>query len=311
MTSNAGGTELQGATTTSLAESAMPYEVAAATASGPKGLNEDSFFVGALKPTLTVKQASTGIRLRGDVAGPQSAMLMIIADGMGGLPKAALASRLAVEEAATFTLENVVHGAIKWRGTTPESSRMTIPGLREQLTEAIQASDARVRKQGEDFDLGSTITLSYLVWPVLYTAHVGDTRAYVIRANQLLQLTQDHRLQKSAAHPASDQSAQYWHHVLWNTLGDRHNLARPELSRFVLESHDQWLLCSDGLYGALSAAEILELCHQGVSVRDGALALVQAARNAGADDDVTVIYGRQSLNHSVPSGRRHSLNDSR
>jgi len=227
---------------------------------------------------------------------------MIVADGMGGLSQAALASRLAVEEAAAFTLENVVHGAIKWRGTSPQSSRLTIPGLRDQLTGAIHASDQRIRKQSDGMQLGSTITLGYLVWPILYTAHVGDTRAYVIRDNQLIQLTQDHRL-KGNARSSTDRSAQYWHHLLWNTLGDRHNLAQPDLSRFVLEPHDQWLLCTGGLHETLSDGEIMDICHQSVSASQGAHGLVAAARK-GADDDVTVIYGRQKLGHSPPSARR-------
>lgn len=222
---------------------------------------------------------------------------MIVADGLGGLSKAALASRLAVEEAASFTLKNVVHGAVKWRRTSPASSRMTIPGLREQLTDAIQASDERVR--AETGPLGSTITLSYLVWPLLYTAHVGDTRAYVIRGKRLIQLTQDHRLSRPLDGLDTDGAVQHWHHLLWNTLGDPDSLARPDLSRCVLEPHDQWLLCSDGLHGTLDESTIIDICYQSTSASEGARALVEAARSARAEDDVTVIYGRHCYRHSA------------
>lgn len=274
-----------------------PYEVAAVSASR-RSVNEDSYFVGALKPSMSVSDVSPGIKWRGDVTGPHRGLLMMVADGLGGLNDGALASKLAIEEAAGFTLLNVVAQRYPTRvdasSRQPDShSRLTLPGLRDQLLDVVAASDEAVRNEAKiRGEMGSTLTLGYLLWPLLYIAHVGDSRAYVVKDGQLLQLTKDHSLGAQAAELGFDDLAGQWHNSLWNCLGDVHRCAAPELHKVLLEPHNRWLLTSDGFHNFVSAKEILELSMEAQSASKIAQSLVQKALSNGADDDVTVIFGR-------------------
>lgn len=274
-----------------------PYEVAAFSASR-RTVNEDSYFVATLKPSMTVADVSPGIKWRGEVSGAQRGLLMMVADGLGGLNHGALASKLAVEEAAGFTLSNVVAQRAPLRvdgsGRQPDSpSRLTLPGLREQLMDVVAASDEAVRNEAKlRGEMGSTLTLGYLLWPLLYVAHVGDSRAYVLKDGQLLQVTKDHSLGAQAAELGFDDMAGQWHNSLWNCLGDTHRCAAPELHKVVLEPHSRWLITSDGFHTFVSPEQILEIAMEAQSAPKIAQSLVQKALSNGADDDVTVIFGR-------------------
>lgn len=274
-----------------------PYEISAVSASR-RTVNEDSYFVGTMKPSMSVSDVSPGVKWRGEVTGPNRGLLMMVADGLGGLNHGALASKLAIEEAAGFTLLNVVAQRSPTRvesgNRAPDSySRLTLPGLRDQLMDVVAASDEAVRNEARvRGEMGSTLTLGYLMWPLLYVAHVGDSRAYIIKDAQLLQLTKDHSLGAQAAELGFDDLAGQWHNSLWNCIGDPHRCAAPELHKVVLEPHNRWLLTSDGFHNFVSPKEILELAMEAQSASKIAQSLVQKALNNGADDDVTVIFGR-------------------
>lgn len=279
------------------------YDVGAASNRGARTRNEDAYFVAALQPSMAIKGASEAIRLGREVRGPEGALLMIVADGMGGLSRGELASRLAIEGAACFALKNIVHPLPQWPSArSPESkSRLTVPGLRTQLAQAIDESDQCVRRcTGGDGEMGSTITLAYIVWPVLYIAHVGDTRAYVLRGGKLKQITRDHTVgQRLHEQAPLEPSSEYWRHVLWNSLGATENVAQAEVTKTVLEPHDRWLLCSDGLYSALSSEELASIMLSHGEAKRCAAALVKAALEKGATDNVTAICGARQLSSTA------------
>lgn len=260
-------------------------------------INEDSYFVGCLKPSMHVQDASSGVRLRGEISGSNRGMLMIVADGLGGLKHGALASKLAVEEAVCFTLEHVTPP--RWRSYSKKAShsrevteRLSIPGLREQLADVVAASDQALRQHAlSSGELGSTLTLGYLLWPLLYVAHVGDSRAYVIRNRQLLQITKDHSLGAQANNLGLDHIAEEWHDALWNCLGDVNRCAAPDLHKVVLDTHDRWLFTSDGFHQFVSPKEIVDLALSSPDAATACNSLVRRAMHNGANDDVTVVYG--------------------
>lgn len=264
------------------------FDVGAASRRGARSSNEDSFFIAGLRPGMAVRSASQAIRLAGTVDGPEAGLVMIIADGMGGLSHGQLASRLAIEGTACFTLSNVIH-------PPPSSSpRGTLPGVRSKLVDAISAGDSHLRDQAPSSELGTTITMMYIAWPHLYVAHVGDTRAYVLRDGRLMQLTTDHtvgqQLKERAELPGD--AAEHWNHILWNCLGDANNMPQPEVRKTTLGPHDRWLLCSDGLYQTVSETAIVEHMLTSGSAQSVAEALVADAAAAGARDDATVVFGR-------------------
>jgi serine/threonine protein phosphatase PrpC len=277
----------------------QPYQVAAASTS-MREVNEDSYFVGCLKPSMHVQEASSGVRLRGEMSGSNRGILMIVADGVGGLNQGALASKLAVEEAASFTMEHVTPP--RWRSYSRKASysrevaeRLSIPGIRGQLADVVAASDHLLRQEAiTTGELGSTLTLGYLLWPLLYVAHVGDSRAYVIRNKQLLQITKDHSLGAQATSLGLDHIADEWHDALWNCLGDVNRCAAPDLHKVVLDIHDRWMFTSDGFHKFMTPKEIVDLALSSGDAKTACNALIRRAVHNGANDDVTVILGHYS-----------------
>lgn len=280
-------------------EEKQPYRIAAASTS-TREVNEDSYFVGCLKPSMQVQEASSGVRLRGEISGSNRGVLMIVADGLGGLNHGGLASKLAVEEAACFTMEHVT--APRWKSYSKKASyssevtqRLSIPGIREQLADVVAASDHVLRQEAlTKGELGSTLTLGYLLWPLLYVAHVGDSRAYVIRNRQLLQVTKDHSLGAQATSLGLDHIAGEWHDALWNCLGDANRCAAPDLHKVILDAHDRWLFTSDGFHKFVTPKEIVDLALSSSDATTACNALVRRAVHNGANDDVTVIFGHYS-----------------
>src|SRR5687767_12133089 len=104
-------------------------------------------------------------------------------------------------------------------------AQTTLPGVRDELSRLMATGDARIKVAAEQqparSGMGTTLTLSYLVWPRLYVAHVGDSRCYVQRGGQLLRLTTDHTYAQRFADLGGRKPDQSfgWQDVLWNALG--------------------------------------------------------------------------------------------
>jgi protein phosphatase len=197
------------------------------------------------------------------------ATVLVVADGMGGHVAGEVASRLAINAAASSNLE-------------PD----------DRVAAANRAIREEVARQPELEGMGTTMTLVE-VTPEgkARFAHVGDSRAYLYRGGELRQLTEDHTvameyvnlgqlsLAEAEDHPQS--------HMLTRCLG---------LTRFVnvdtidigLEPGDRILLCSDGLNSMVPADAIATSLAEG-SADEVAWKLVEAANKAGGHDNISVI----------------------
>jgi serine/threonine protein phosphatase PrpC len=275
------------------------FDVAAAalTTRPRESHSEDGYLVAELRPSLTVKQSSTDLPSSGMFRGNESGVLMIVADGFGEFSQGSLASRLAIEGAACFALEHL-------RGEAPESfpeskPRLSLPGVRRKLQRAVEASEELVREViPEEISAASTLTLGYLVWPLLYVAHVGNTRAYVLRNGELSQLTNDHVTSRQTLKQEDvtlmhiDSKHAPWPELVWNCVGNQDSRAQPEISKFVLEPYDRWLFCSDGLSETLSRAEMAHVMLENSSAARAAEALTNLASERAKDNrDITAICG--------------------
>lgn len=194
-------------------------------------------------------------------------VLVIVADGMGGHVAGEVASRLAVNAAASSELDATDRVAAGNRAIREEVARD--PGLE---------------------GMGTTMTLLEIDDDVATFAHIGDSRAYLLRDGDLTQLTADHTVaaeyvakgelspEEAATHPQR--------HMLMRTLG---------LTRFVnidevevpLQEGDRILLCSDGLNEMLSDTEIGETLAEGTP-DEVVWELVEMANDAGGVDNITV-----------------------
>lgn len=217
--------------------------------------------------------------------------LWIVADGMGGHPAGDVASRLAVE-AITACLESD-HGPGEQRRLVRDKSGTL-------LRRAIEASNRAIREKArthpEFTGMGTTVVVLRIASEPRLTAtvaHVGDSRAYLLRARSLLPLTRDHsvveeRIQQGLLSP-QQAIAHPLRHVLTRALGTDPQV-EPDISSHPLQSDDLLLICTDGLTRMLTDEKIrdivLPLRH---SLNDACRALVNAANQRGGGDNVTIV----------------------
>lgn len=211
----------------------------------------------------------------------RDAGLFALADGMGGHPEGEVASQLALQTIAARFQRDA-------KPTLAEPLRF--------LHEAIIAGHHQLLRYATERSLidtpRTTIIACVLQGNAAYWAHCGDSRLYLVRGGKLIARTRDHsytELQETMAH-ALPMSERMNRNVLFTCLGSPGKPVVDTAGPLLMQPGDRILLCSDGLWGAVSDAEITEqMARQAVS--DAVPELVETAlRSAGAkSDNVTVL----------------------
>jgi PPM family protein phosphatase len=214
--------------------------------------------------------------------------LFAVADGMGGHAAGEVASRLAVA-----TLEQTL--APRLAAGAPPPDR-----LRRTLAAAVHSANAAILQRAAanptEFGMGTTLTaLALLRRRGCLIAHAGDSRAYLLRAGTLRQLTEDHtwvREQVRAGLLTPALARRHPHaNVITRALGTTPELA-VDTCRETLAAGDVLLLCSDGLTLHLDDAELRGLLDRPLPVPRLADELVAAANRAGGLDNITAVVLR-------------------
>jgi serine/threonine protein phosphatase PrpC len=208
--------------------------------------------------------------------------LAIVADGMGGHEGGHIASHIAVD-------------AIQ---QTYSSSSDSDP--QKVLIAALQEAHHRIqRRASEDPELqgmGTTCTACAIVGRRLYYAHVGDSRLYLLRKNMLRVLSRDHslvaRLIETGIIRQEDAENHPQKHVLTAALGVADEI-EPDAPAEVLplEQSDVLLICTDGLWGQLTEAELKDILSSQAPA-SACHSLVCMAKEHGAPDNVTLQIAR-------------------
>lgn len=247
--------------------------------------NQDHFLVADLERTVRVRQTSLPTSEEPTLSDPQGTVMMV-ADGMGGHGDGELASAVTVDA----VLEHMTYVMPSLQAHDPASERE----LSLELGLAIERCQARLRsvaaRKGASSSMGTTLTLAYVRWPAAYVAHVGDSRLYLWRAGELMQVTQDHTLaQRVRDRYGGAEDLAHLEHVLVNAIGGDGKLPDVESHRLSLESGDRLLLATDGLYGELPSATIAGLLAGAESPAEACHRLVSAALDAGGRDNITTV----------------------
>jgi serine/threonine protein phosphatase PrpC len=204
--------------------------------------------------------------------------LAVIADGMGGYEGGHEASRLAVE-----TVVEVYRAGF---GGDPRAT----------LVEAFAEAHKRIQEYAEDHPafqgMGTTCTALAVVARQLYFAHVGDSRLYLVRGGEISRLTRDHtyvgRLVESGIVRAEDAETHPQRHILTAALGSGSEVAVDFPQQpLAVEQGDTFVLCTDGLWGLVTDAEILKAVN-GEAVAAACQSLVATALVRGGPDNITV-----------------------
>ncbi|GAA4521923.1 protein phosphatase 2C domain-containing protein [Brachybacterium paraconglomeratum] len=205
--------------------------------------------------------------------------LLVVADGMGGHAGGDVASSVAIGRLAQLDSE------------TPASD--IVATLEESVLAANQEILRRARDEPQLRGLGTTITALLRAEGKFALAHIGDSRAYLLRGDETTQITKDHtfvqRLLDEGRLTEDEAERHPQRSVLMRVLGDVD--ADPELDLSLRPAHpgDRWMLCSDGLSGLVSLGTIDATLKEIEDPGECAEELIQLALKGGGPDNITCI----------------------
>ncbi|HEV7919947.1 MAG TPA: Stp1/IreP family PP2C-type Ser/Thr phosphatase [Thermoanaerobaculia bacterium] len=213
--------------------------------------------------------------------------LLIVADGMGGHRGGATASRLAAETVKAQYL----------------GSETTDVGA--ALRDALARANARIFHEAQGNPdlrgMGTTTSALAVRHGEAWFAHVGDSRIYLIRGEEIKQLTDDHSLVASMVREGllttKEAEVHPRRNVLQRSMGVGEEVEIDVKGPYRLAENDTFILCSDGLHGLVKEDELKDVARQ--PIEQAADEFVKRALERGAPDNVTVIVARVERNPNV------------
>jgi protein phosphatase len=208
-----------------------------------------------------------------------------VADGMGGHSAGDVASqtasRVIVQRATAEILPRAADG-------------QPLPDPEEWLRDTIRAANEAVheKRRTAENDMGTTLVVALVAGGQVSIANVGDSRAYRLSREEIEQITTDHSLverlvsvgqisrEEAAVHPQRN--------VIYRTIGDKPDV-EIDLTHKSLLPGEALLLCSDGLSGPVPDEKMWHIWRTSTSPQEACERLVEAANQAGGEDNITVI----------------------
>ena len=227
--------------------------------------NQDHFLIADLNKSLRVHSSSLNLDDGSRIYGGSQGKLLIVADGMGGEAAGERASTIAMDQLATYVLNS-----LSWCFRLEADSEQDFQDhLQEALQSCQKSIETAVAQHPEMRGMGTTLTMAYVVWPRAFVVHVGDSRCYLLKNQQLEQITRDHTVGAVLAqvNEVDGQQARKYSmgHALWNALGGRSDDLSVDVYKLTLERGDVLLLCTDGLYDMLAQEIIQEILNSSVN----------------------------------------------
>ena len=233
--------------------------------------------------------------------------LYVVADGMGGHAGGGTASRIAVEtidkrlrELRSTVVEQPASGTLQ-DSPVPET-------IRSAVEQACLAIFAKAQEDPELAGMGTTVISLLLDEAHAFFAHVGDSRAYLVRGDLIQQISEDHSLvnEQIKAGMITPEEARHsrYRNIITRSVGFEEEV-QVDVMGLLAEPGDIFILCSDGLANMLEDQEILEIVHAN-SLDDIPARLIDLANERGGDDNITVIAVRAELANG-PEARTASV----
>ena len=216
-------------------------------------------------------------------------LVLVVSDGMGGALAGDVASRMAIEAVRDTLMGNNADGT----GCDPDSS--LVDCLRHATMQANRNIHYKSLEDSRCSGMGVTLTGAAIKGDKLDLIQVGDSRAYVMRGQQIRLATKDQSLVQQLVDVGqiSEEEAEthMFRNVILQALGAQNELT-PATARIQLRSGDMLLLCSDGLSGKLRNDDIRQIVSEAKDLSAACSALVAEANNRGGEDNITVVLAR-------------------
>ncbi|MDP4093850.1 MAG: Stp1/IreP family PP2C-type Ser/Thr phosphatase [Bacillota bacterium] len=207
----------------------------------------------------------------------------IIADGMGGHNSGEIASKMAVDSISSFILqyaERFVNEEV----------------ISEAIMEAVKKANEEIYTEAaqhkSNSGMGTTLTVAVINNKKIYIGHVGDSRAFLIRNNEMTLLTTDHtyieELVKNGSITREEALSHPKKNVLVRAVGCEENI-NVDIYVYDIQEGDICLLCTDGLTNMLSENELLDIVKSSEDPEYICKELVNNANIRGGEDNITVI----------------------
>jgi len=221
--------------------------------------------------------------------------LFVLSDGMGGEAHGEIASALAVETLVKHCLDTQNNPNAPVFGDSKPGWSAKL----KRLSSAVHLANTNIFKSAEEHPeqhgMGATLTAAWIDGAKVSIAHVGDSRAYLLRNGSLLQLTQDHSLVAEQVRrgilTAAEADESDMQSVLLRALGAQAEI-EVDAEEHLLLPRDILLLCSDGLTRMVTEPEIAGTLQAETDPTKASERLVAIANDSGGADNITVVVVR-------------------
>ncbi len=245
--------------------------------------NEDTFLVA----DLSTGNASLHPEVRRHEIGPRGSLFMV-ADGMGGAAAGELASAMAADLIYR-------HMATAWAADTANSPDQFAYRMREAVELANGQIYSYAREHPEVRGMGTTVTAAGVFGGDLYLTQIGDSRAYLVRGTEAVQLTKDQSLMQrlvDAGELTPDEAEQSERrNIILQALGPDPRV-KVDLTHQPIRRGDTLILCSDGLSGLVRREEFASMAGEHADLPALCSALIDLANARGGPDNITVVAAR-------------------
>ena len=216
--------------------------------------------------------------------------LFMVADGMGGEASGEVASQICV-----LTVPKRLYENLESLGQVSEANFVLL--LRESIEYANQIIHEKAQSSPLYRGMGTTATVAALFGPYLFVGQVGDSRAYLIRQQELTQLTRDQTflnyLREIGVEVPADTESDSRKSILTQAVGSSESV-NVKVTYTKIRQGDCLLLCSDGLYNMVPASDILASVKGSEPLAEKCLSLIAQANANGGNDNVTVVMAEFS-----------------
>jgi PPM family protein phosphatase len=226
---------------------------------------------------------------------PDDERLAIVADGMGGHASGEVASQIAVEAVVEFFQTTANENPMTWpfkvdRGNRQEVNRLVV-GIKLANLKVFEAAQRDDKLHG----MGTTLVSLFFLDDCAIIGHVGDSRCYRIRDQQIAQITEDHSLlndylkMKRLTPGEASNFAQK--NVIVRALGMKESV-QVDIFTETPRLGDIFVLCTDGLSGMVTDEDIRDIARGEAELDKACEKLIAAANNNGGVDNITVVLAR-------------------